>query len=76
MSEWISVEDRLPEPYKDVVVLTVSEGFDIGFVDDADLWSTKCTFSIVAYWMPLPEPPEKPYQEWDRIAKEREDAVH
>ena len=26
----------------------------------------------VTHWMPLPNPPEKPYEEWDRIAKERE----
>lgn len=26
----------------------------------------------VTHWMPLPNMPEQPYEEWDRIAKERE----
>ena len=53
-NEWISVNDRLPNRFEDVVVCTVSGGFDIGYIDISDLWSIKCTDSIITHWMPLP----------------------
>ena len=65
MSEWISVEDRLPDtlhskPYRLVRIVT----------DGVDVWTTKQHSSYwndpelyedcekdVTHWMPLPEPP-------------------
>ena len=55
--EWISVKDRLPEQYTDVVVL-----YDFGRVGVN--WTNKENEFIehpnckVTHWMPLPEPPE------------------
>lgn len=51
---WVSVKDRLPNRFEDVVVCTVSGGFDIGYIDTNGLWSTECTDSIITHWMPLP----------------------
>ena len=75
--EWISVKDRLPD--KDgkylvcgKVALSDIHGEPIRLVrfTERKEWLTSL---LVKYWMPLPNPPEKPYQEWDRIKKEREE---
>ena len=57
MSEWISVEDRLPEKNTSVLVST-----DNGIVfqclyayDGWDLWEGNEV--NITHWMPLPEPP-------------------
>ena len=59
MAEWISVEDRLPEPGERVLVT------DGSFVCEAYLniinkWvrgGTELFFMRPSSWMPLPEPP-------------------
>lgn len=59
--QWISVKDRLPENVRDVVVCD-----ECGNVFSAyyttDRWQYAFTIKPcipkVAYWMPLPEPPE------------------
>jgi hypothetical protein len=57
--EWISVEDRLPEPYETVIVAG-----GVGFINKSGTWRTPLgldgTRDIqwkVTHWMPLPEPP-------------------
>ena len=61
MSEWISVEERLPEGRVTVLIYSRVEGIQpasylykdsewIG-ADDDDLF-------VVTHWMPLPAPPE------------------
>ena len=57
MGEWISVKDKLPEQYTDVIVL-----YDFGRVGVN--WTNKENEFIdhpdckVTHWMPLPTPPE------------------
>lgn len=64
--EWISVNDRLPNPYETVIVQmplaaplpTVSWGF----IKSDGKWY--CNYSNraddeVTHWMPLPEPPKE-----------------
>lgn len=66
MAEWISVNDRLPENNKPVLVVAHSIPFTaayahwkrkwvvLGQYRNADLREGK----KVTHWMPLPEPPE------------------
>lgn len=66
MSNWIDVNDRLPEPCSDVLVTTERAGYkdvrfcyfdgDKNFYDVHDFSLSK----IVTAWMPLPEPYEPP----------------
>lgn len=70
MSEWISVEDRLPEQKKDVLMYFDTGNMAVGFWHDADehitFWCaytddgfyTDCDY-IPIHWMPLPEPPKE-----------------
>ena len=56
--QWISVEDRVPEPYEEVLVI-VGDIVDFAHVDDDGKWHTRYVSRIpVLWWMPLPEPPE------------------
>lgn len=65
--EWISVEDRIPKPYKDVLLLfSRNEMCAVGsLTDDGSFCSvnvgngrnSSCA-GKPDYWMPLPEPPK------------------
>jgi hypothetical protein len=74
MNEWISVKDRFPEPFVDVLVYCknrVNGSFDPGehyfaidrfciLSDDAvPSFTTTRYFGDVISWMPLPNPPEE-----------------
>lgn len=54
--EWISVKDRLPKPFKQVLVYDAfEENITVGLYGNGDwLFSEHIT-----HWMPLPEPPIK-----------------
>lgn len=57
MSEWISVDDRLPEKGKTVLCV-----FDDGYIATASIefdgeWGLWVNSGAITHWMPLPEPP-------------------
>ena len=65
-SEWISVEERLPEKGQKVLVRGVKNGMQIGAFrgipvsERSELWWwKKNTLLDVTHWMPLPEPPKE-----------------
>ena len=72
MSDWISVDDFLPEPEKDVLCYCV-RGISYGMTvagrfykslsdEDGITWMSFETEDVTKYevthWMPLPEPPK------------------
>jgi len=60
MSEWISVEDRLPEKPRLVLVWEGEVEFGNYQHNRWNVW-TRDDFSVsnlVTHWMPLPEPPK------------------
>lgn len=75
MGEWISVKDRLPELFKDVLTCDVDGKIIINWLDELEVdgkitinWLDEleediCYFAYagktVTHWMPLPEPPEE-----------------
>ena len=72
MSQWISVDDFLPEPEKDVLcycVRGISHGMTVAgrfykslSDEDGITWMSFETEDVTKYevthWMPLPEPPK------------------
>lgn len=71
MSEWISVKDKLPEPYTSVLrhpsceigygseYTAYYDAVDNKFhVDCEDSFTTWESVVLVTHWMPLPEPPK------------------
>ena len=69
VNQWISVEDRLPESEKEVLVwykytwgaAPTSYGFGINvWYSNAKQWRDGCLLKgvEVLYWQPLPEPPK------------------
>lgn len=60
MSEWISIDDRMPDDYQDVIA---TDGYTSNFAywDAADnywLYPGDSPSGIVTHWQPLPEPPQ------------------
>jgi hypothetical protein len=55
-SEWISVEERLPEDSMTVITCNAKGEVD---ADYYAFYSLGFTDKTVTHWMPLPEPPEK-----------------
>ena len=59
--EWISVDERLPEPGKDVMTY---DGFFMGvdFIYNDGTWSKQQRRIIrpITHWMPLPDAPKNP----------------
>jgi hypothetical protein len=65
MTEWISVEDRLPPFYEDVLVCLIDKfgcSIDIAClckdVNGSPCFSYRGIGGGPQYWMPLPAPPE------------------
>lgn len=61
--EWISVKDRLPKPYKYVLLSLYVPGYPRfvheGFIDNTRRWCIPTSLASsydVTHWMPLPEP--------------------
>lgn len=58
-NEWVSVEERLPEHMKDVIVLYGGGEIDIDWVDSLGDFRFDNLFGRVTHWMPLPAPPDR-----------------
>ena len=70
MSEWISVKDRLPEPFVSVLIFVPSEPspiFEAYYVSKGVFNATNIMHGnygflkvgdAVTHWMPMPDPPE------------------
>ena len=57
MTEWISVKDKLPEPWTEVLIWRGPEYPIVSSeVTPTGLW---CHFFNITHWMPLPEPPKE-----------------
>lgn len=56
MTDWISVEDKLPKNGNDVIVFTKTDEVEIGNYYESDGWLT-ASYGDVLYWMPLPNKP-------------------
>lgn len=52
---WISVEDRLPEEEKEVLVTTDTGEITFGYISDGE-WNTGLDPDYPIAWRPLPEP--------------------
>ena len=61
-TEWISVEERLPEKWEYVIVC--DECKDVGvarhFGNGHFEWTDDENIAFATHWMPLPEPPNSP----------------
>jgi len=61
MSEWIAVEERLPERNLHVLIHIPADLMtDIGYLDEADVWVHSDGWSVVeqvTHWMPMPADP-------------------
>lgn len=64
---WISVNDRLPELYVDVLVFTKGGTIVIDYLDvDAMVYENFHNhWNYVTHWMPLPQKPESEDDEYD-----------
>jgi hypothetical protein len=64
LPQWISVKERLPEPYSGVLFMGTKGGVCPGFVQsetDPIFWDCFDNEQREAtHWMPLPEPPKRP----------------
>lgn len=63
--KWISVQDKLPETYDTVAVVTFDESEDVqekshdAYNPKTKKWDWIRTHQIVTHWMPLPDLPNK-----------------
>ena len=57
---WISVEERLPEPYVEVLLYSGGERYT-GYMHNDKRFTVNASHypSRPTYWMPLPEPPKE-----------------
>lgn len=67
-SPWISVEERLPEPEREVIIVNKRKQIDIDFLtDDGEdgyyWWKSDeiiwCDDDKITHWMPIPELAER-----------------
>lgn len=59
MSEWISVEDRLPDHPNKVLIYNKSGKYGVGkYIERMDCFITTGQ-TVVTHWMELPDPPEE-----------------
>lgn len=61
---WISVEERLPKKWMQVLAYT-SDGYRETMVYDGHWWWQRDVIKNVTHWMPLPEMPKGEEHGWD-----------
>ena len=57
VQEWISVDDRLPEPKENAICINRHGAMMIGAYTEWG-WMFPCYFEEPTHWMPLPQPPK------------------
>ena len=59
-TKWISVKDRLPEMYKNVLVIRTDGKIRFDAIGSLNVWYEEVwhTGNPVTHWMPLPQPPK------------------
>ena len=59
-SKWVSVKDRLPEMYKNVLVIRTDGKIRFDAIGSLNVWYEEVwhTGNPVTHWMPLPAPPK------------------
>lgn len=69
MSEWISVDDRLPDIYEEVLVYADSEVRYCKYIANKFVFEAYSSYGDcddeyfnATHWMPLPSPPEGEYK--------------
>lgn len=64
MSEWISVEDRLPEPLFDWVIVYADGAMStMGYTEEDGFYEphpikTNVDIEMITHWQDMPEPPK------------------
>ena len=64
VQEWVSVKDRLPEPWEQVLIYSRHDFCESAFyIGVPGKWRSTWNHEMldadsVTYWMPMPEPPE------------------
>lgn len=56
---WVPVSERLPEHFKDVLVMYESGRIDFDRIDHDEDWLFNDLYGSVTHWMPLPQPPKE-----------------
>ena len=57
VQEWISVDDRLPEPKEEAICIDADGDMIIGTYTECG-WMFPCYCKRPTHWMPLPQPPK------------------
>lgn len=57
VQEWVSVDDRLPEPKENAICINRHGDMMIGIYTEWG-WMFPCYFEEPTHWMPLPQPPK------------------
>ena len=58
-SKWISVKDRLPEPFTVVLVYDNDKTVAVAYMTRHKEWVGIVIRNEVTHWMPLPQPPKE-----------------
>lgn len=56
--KWVSVKDRLPEQYEEVLVYSTKYGVQVDWIADKVDYLWWNYGELVTHWQPKPEPPE------------------